>query len=700
MRYFKEIQSIIGNADPEAKKRLLFDKFKEIRAYAQKQNVKLKLEADSNQFQPVDADNTAAAWVASNLKEALINGGIEKDVWKQFKTDLCDFINSPVLAADVEKKMQSTVGTLVEFGAFDKKNEKTIAEVEQILYKQFALFLCKDYGVKPDWQQLLPESSKDPKLAISAVLTDTAGLHDASWKYDPGYLLAESEIKAIAWQQIAQNLNMSLEEVAHNYYIDTIRTADLKDKEGEAVTTTHVLEALANVQNSKRPSFLGVSSGGHWAVIGIIPDPNDNQKVSLVRMNSIKGNNVELGVATFVANIIKQNAALGITLDPDEILNLSVGQQVSQCCGLAGAENIASIATFCAATRQTPQIAEKSSYSPKALWETFVKNAVNSMYTLFSPFNTAFTTASKRWTAGGARGDYVQKVGEEAFAAIKEIDIKKNPACTSVKLQPPKEIAGNYAKLGENYQKIKEAKDIGESIAIQQALDKEANINLSKEAYEALYQLAKESEKAKSAAKNPGASPLNIIGMYKNIDSLYQAFSGISTVKDVLYNHSDMVGFITNAQDELIKQWSEKTKDQNIIGGDSAIYRLLSIYDEQNFVALLRDKPELKKDVAAVVQDKHLLGLLHPVVACKLLDISQQAELPPPSKGLFASITGGIASYLSSKIWGPIIPAPDQDAFQKEIGAIAKQIAMQAKSAPWTEKGGTLSPSVGGFARK
>jgi len=134
------------------------------------------------------------------------------------------------------------------------------------------------------------------------------------------------------------------------------------------------LEALANTRHSHKPSFLIVNKHGHWALVGIIPNPNDSNKVTVVRMNSF---GAESAVAQLTCDTISKNN-LGITLEPNKPIDLSVPQQVWQSCGLAVTHNIASITGFYDLVSRNRAICEH--YDPRCILATFKRGSDASPY--------------------------------------------------------------------------------------------------------------------------------------------------------------------------------------------------------------------------------------------------------------------------------------------------------------------------------
>ncbi|CAL7963665.1 hypothetical protein MIDIC_70047 [Alphaproteobacteria bacterium] len=435
------------------------------------------------------------------------------------------------------------VKILLEYKMFDVQNEEIVLQKTATLCKKFALFLLKDQSMQIDWEQLLPDSFRKPQDTISSALKDIAGLEkrklkeaglplDAVWQY-ADYLLADNEVRMIAWQRIAEELHLPLEQIVRDYYIDTVANANLKYPDGITFVTQRVVEALANIRVSRKPSFLAVNTGEHWIMVGIVPDPKDVAKISLVLMDSqlplhffASAQERQRAVIDFTTTVIKNNN-LGTQIHT--IQDLSVRQQVSQCCGLAAAENIASIAKF-----YTETVGRDASFNPDTSWTSFQEGSVNSLYILFSPWVDNDDNKAL---------DYVKKRGKQAFDFLS--------SAMGVKNYLQNIGQGTIDKISAK-QLEEEQKTQAEVLASQQHFAAEEGIiGYSDVSYQSVYELT-----AKQQLLKQDLALHAIAKEYNDISALYQLVLKDNSTVNIEY-------FVAELQNGLITKWNEKAQNEN-----------------------------------------------------------------------------------------------------------------------------------------
>ena len=341
--YYIRIQQIIkGEGEPRAKAEALYSVLTEIKNVC---GGSLGLSPEG-QFISTDSQNTKAGEIADHLKEAIIAsdwGDIAK-----FKLQIIQYFygNEELRIADIENLFNSA--------QLEDRGEEYNKTAVKKLYKNWVL---QNKDAEIQWDKLLGDNFIDQSSGISS---DTSNIKSSDGEtvfvknnnsntYETGHLLTDQEVRMLTWSKIVKETNVTLKEAIKDHYVGIVGNQNLlQNPYAKQQYNDIMLEALANVKKSGKPSFISFANSGHWTTVSIVPNPSKKDEVAIVYLDSMNSGLLSdyAQVAHDLKTFIDDNKWLGVTLKPQDVFDLSIDQQVDQCCGLAAASNNASLVRF------------------------------------------------------------------------------------------------------------------------------------------------------------------------------------------------------------------------------------------------------------------------------------------------------------------------------------------------------------------
>ena len=337
--YYTKIQQIIRNKEnSQAKAKAFYEILYEIKELC---GVNLGLSSE-NQFISMDLQNTKAGEVAEHLREAIVASDFGGDI-NDYKSQIIRYLNN-------EKELEVKVlENIFDFDQLIDRGEEYDKIAEKKLYKNWVL---ENNVGGVQWDKLLGDNFIDQSGLISS---DTRSIKVSENEtvfvkkdniYDINHTLTDQEVKMLTWSKIAKETNVTLKEAVRDHYIGVVGDFHLsKDPEAKQLYSNIMLEALANVKENAKPSFISLCENGHWSTVSIMPHPSKGNEIAIAYLDSNLGQDA-LRVANDLHDLISTHEELGFTLKPQGVLDLSRQQQVNQCCGLAAASNNASLVKF------------------------------------------------------------------------------------------------------------------------------------------------------------------------------------------------------------------------------------------------------------------------------------------------------------------------------------------------------------------
>ncbi len=159
--------------------------------------------------------------------------------------------------------------------------------------------------------------------------------------YKSNARLASDTVTAMVPIIAAIQKNKTIPEACNDFYFNSLDTVN---NANYSTSPSDMLEALLYAKTENKPAFFGVSNNRHWVTAGLLPDPTDNGKLIPVRMDSNAAIYSNLGNSE-LKKMKETGQKLGIDIDI-KTTDLSFGQQVDECCGLATSLNIGVLAQF------------------------------------------------------------------------------------------------------------------------------------------------------------------------------------------------------------------------------------------------------------------------------------------------------------------------------------------------------------------
>lgn len=163
--------------------------------------------------------------------------------------------------------------------------------------------------------------------------------YDSSDEYNPSVTLNYDTVVGLAYSNAAHVFGEPIDDIMNNHNVK-ISYIDYKQIEYDG-TKDEIFSSLAWA-NQYGNSYLAVNTGGHWISCNIHKD--DDGKMSLYLMDT--SNVIDEHDLNKITNAVTD---IGKTLGMEfnKAVNVSLGnQQVSQCCGLTAANNLAGMIKF------------------------------------------------------------------------------------------------------------------------------------------------------------------------------------------------------------------------------------------------------------------------------------------------------------------------------------------------------------------
>ncbi|MFN7038250.1 MAG: hypothetical protein ACK4OM_01585 [Alphaproteobacteria bacterium] len=223
-----------------------------------------------------------------------------------------------------------------------------------------------------DFKDIVKQAKKDAQVGEY--------LKNNNSSYNTYYTFSHNLVQALAIKTLSEKLKIEPEIISQQYYIDgaslsypTEVEVEITKEDGKVVYTTEkkyisiekslsyndfktyygkqIKALIENTKKNATPSFLTIDGDNHFILIALVPKLGNSNEFNFVYMNSIEKSSEGCGATgreffeLLKFYIVSNKEKFGTETNYEDFLDLSVEQQIDNCCGLSVASNIASIAS-------------------------------------------------------------------------------------------------------------------------------------------------------------------------------------------------------------------------------------------------------------------------------------------------------------------------------------------------------------------